>query len=756
MFVNDKPIETKKEDRLGRYSFSSNLAKSLMAWQGHESLVVALYGKWGSGKSSVINLAKEYIDQAKVEEKPTIIEFNPWFFSGDEKINEHFYIELAKELEVKNESESDIKLAHRLRSYSKLLGLIPDKGVLKELFEKVFFIIGLFGVASSGVLQFLGITNQNTQVVLFVLGLLFLILSILKATTEKLAEYFEEKSKINKKPALSLKNDIKETLGKRPKKILIIIDDIDRLTSEEIRILFKLIKINTDFPNIIYLLSFDREVIQEALDEQPGKRGKEYIEKIIQVNFDIPFTRQEKIAQMLFLELDRIIAPLPESAQKLFEKIYWGNVYHSGFKDLFRNIRDVKRFASSLEFNFSIMIKGKSIEVNPIDFIAIEAIRIFVPEFYEFMRTKNTLFTSNESGSGNSLSNPRKLELEKGLKLLDAKPETQAQLKELISRLFPQIGGILNQGHTSHGPSWMSIWNQKLRICSPQFFDVYFTLIPGGGELELSQFEVDQILGEVTNQAEFERIVREFLNNGKIRKFLNRLQDYTDNITVIPLEANINIVQALFNISDELPDERIGMLDLGADFEIPRIIYQLLKRTNDKNINFDILKQSIENSRGLIGPINILLLESEKEEKQPILVDGVKLPELYEVCVKKITEYVENKELIRNKNFLGILLRWKDWSLTEGWKDYIVKIAANDESLISFLKYFVTDRFIRSVEDYVSTNSKQFDFKTINIFLPVSEIKIRLENIKANSNDLYPNNKEIIDTFVEGVDKFIE
>ena len=239
MFVNDKPIETKKEDRLGRYSFSSNLAKSLMAWQGHESLVVALYGKWGSGKSSVINLAKEYIDQAKVEEKPTIIEFNPWFFSGDEKINEHFYIELAKELEVKNESESDIKLAHRLRSYSKLLGLIPDKGVLKELFEKVFFIIGLFGVASSGVLQFLGITNQNTQVVLFVLGLLFLILSILKATTEKLAEYFEEKSKINKKPALSLKNDIKETLGKRPKKILIIIDDIDRLTSEEIRILFK-------------------------------------------------------------------------------------------------------------------------------------------------------------------------------------------------------------------------------------------------------------------------------------------------------------------------------------------------------------------------------------------------------------------------------------------------------------------------------------------------------------------------------------
>lgn len=754
MFVNDKPIESRKEDRLGRYSFSSNLAKSLMAWQGHESLVVALYGKWGSGKSSVINLAKEYIDQAKVEEKPTIIEFNPWFFSGDEKINEHFYIELAKELEVKNESELDIKLAHRLRSYSKLLGLIPDKGVLKELFEKVFFIIGLFGVASSGILQFLGITNQNTKVVLFLLGLLFLILSILKATTEKLAEYFEEKGKISKKSALSLKNDIKEALGKRPKKILIIIDDIDRLTSEEIRILFKLIKINTDFPNIIYLLSFDREVIQEALNGQPGKKGKEYIEKIVQVNFNIPLTKQEKIAQILFFELDRILAPLPDSAQKLFDKTYWGNIYHSGFKDFFRNIRDVKRFASSLEFNFSIMIRDKSIEVNPIDFIAIEAIRIFAPEFYDFMRKKNTLFTSDSRTTG--IPNPRKVELEEGLELV-ANPEIKEQLIELLSRLFPQVDGIFNKGFGSHGAGWLSFWNQKLRICSPKFFDVYFTLIPGGDELELSQFEMDQVLEKVNNQEEFEIIIRSFISNGKIRKVLYRLQDYTSNTVTIPLDANLNIIQTLFNISDDLPINRAGMFDLGVEWEISRILYQLLNRTNDLKVNFEILLTAIENSKGLIGPISTILFEAENEEKDHFrLVDKDMLPELKALCLKKINESIKENSLINNNNFLGILYRWKEWSSESDWKEYIKKITITDEVLITFLKHFATEQISHTFGDYVSKKEMKFDYKGVNSFISIKEIKNRLDNIKLNNVELFNNNHDLIFLFLENADKFVE
>ena len=58
MFIPDRPIESENEDFLGRKHFSKQLASALTSWQDQGSLTVALYGKWGTGKSSVINLAR--------------------------------------------------------------------------------------------------------------------------------------------------------------------------------------------------------------------------------------------------------------------------------------------------------------------------------------------------------------------------------------------------------------------------------------------------------------------------------------------------------------------------------------------------------------------------------------------------------------------------------------------------------------------------------------------------------------------------
>jgi len=355
MFVNDRPIDDKKDDRLSRSDFSINLAKSIIEWKGVDSLVIALYGKWGSGKSSVINLARSEISKSTTVNKPTVIEFNPWLFSGEDKMNEHFFNEIAKELSIQNASEKDIELANRLRAYSKLFGLIPDKETFTKIVEKTLVILGFLGISSGQLLQWLSFDIGRGKIILFVIGAILLGISLVNGIIEKIADYFEKRGVSTQKTVLSFKREIKESLLKRDNKILILLDDIDRLTPEEVRLVFKLIKINTDFPNVIYLLSFDRDVVQKALEQQPGINGQDYIEKIVQVSFDIPLSKQEKIAKILFEELDRILAGLPKASEKLFDQTYWGNVYHSGLKNFFRNIRDVKRFASSLEFSFSLM-----------------------------------------------------------------------------------------------------------------------------------------------------------------------------------------------------------------------------------------------------------------------------------------------------------------------------------------------------------------------------------------------------------------
>lgn len=96
MFIYDKPIETEKDDFLGRKRFSQQLGKALLDWKEKEGLIIAIYGEWGLGKSSVINLASESIKKSDRENKPPIIEFNPWIFSEKDNLGEHFFMKSQK------------------------------------------------------------------------------------------------------------------------------------------------------------------------------------------------------------------------------------------------------------------------------------------------------------------------------------------------------------------------------------------------------------------------------------------------------------------------------------------------------------------------------------------------------------------------------------------------------------------------------------------------------------------------------------
>lgn len=58
---------------------------------------------------------------------------------------------------------------------------------------------------------------------------------------------------------------LEDALIQAEKKIIIVIDDIDRLANSQIRDVFQLVKQVADFPNVIYLLAMDREVVRRAL-----------------------------------------------------------------------------------------------------------------------------------------------------------------------------------------------------------------------------------------------------------------------------------------------------------------------------------------------------------------------------------------------------------------------------------------------------------------------------------------------------------
>lgn len=89
--LSDEAIDTFEDDLLNRKSFVENLSSSLLSWNDKKSLVIVLFGKWGSGKTSIIKLLEKQLTSEKEKksskdkkESPIIINFNPCGYSEKE------------------------------------------------------------------------------------------------------------------------------------------------------------------------------------------------------------------------------------------------------------------------------------------------------------------------------------------------------------------------------------------------------------------------------------------------------------------------------------------------------------------------------------------------------------------------------------------------------------------------------------------------------------------------------------------------
>jgi predicted KAP-like P-loop ATPase len=92
----DDPIDTPEDDLLGRERLAEVLAAEISSVDARRGAVVAITGPWGSGKTSLMNLAAARLN--KDAQVLGVVEFNPWLFSGAEQLTESLLAELATQL----------------------------------------------------------------------------------------------------------------------------------------------------------------------------------------------------------------------------------------------------------------------------------------------------------------------------------------------------------------------------------------------------------------------------------------------------------------------------------------------------------------------------------------------------------------------------------------------------------------------------------------------------------------------------------
>ncbi len=736
-FIPDRAIKSNSEDELNRNSFAGQLRKSLSTWEDQDSLVISLKGEWGEGKSSVINLLKEQFELEKKDDDPTIIEFNPWAYANQDSLTFHFFNDIGSELKIKNAVKRDDKLARKLKLYSQLININKETKVLKNIIPQVFLLLGVLGISLNKLLDWVSLSPKWIENIIFILGLLILLVQLSAELLNKIASYFELKTISRDISPQGIKKEIVNHLIERKKKLLIIIDDIDRLGQKEICEVFRLIRVNADFPNTIYLLAYDNRIIEVNLEEQKGISGKDFLKKIVQVDFNLPYTRNEKVQSFLFKELDKLIAKLPTSINEYFEdgNDYWSNTYHSGYKNFFNNIRDVKRYINSLLFNINLLHEEDVFEVNPIDFIALEVLRVFTPEFYDFMKFRRELFTDNsESKSGISTEQRRK-ELIKGFELVN--DSHRENVKKLVIHLFPQINTFVKEfGGTHYTNDFYLKLRKEMRICSKNHFGMYFTLNPQDASGELTQYDLVKFLKSLDSASEAKKMINEFISSKKFNPLIRRIQDYTDDANKIPKKSAICLIRVLNDVSDSIEDDRKGMFDIGMNMEIARVLFQILSRSDISNM-FEIVRKIIIDSEGIFGVLNLVAIDAQGHKESPedkkLLFSPNELNELRNLLVQKI-EQTNSKTLLDNKHFLFIINSLRRWSQQSNIDKFINKLKKDPKLFFDFVRHFISESRSSTSGSYGIKVHREIAFKNLTSFVKIEDVKELVDEVKKDKN----------------------
>ncbi|MFM8911706.1 MAG: P-loop NTPase fold protein, partial [Flammeovirgaceae bacterium] len=232
---NDKPISQFTDDKLNRKTFVKALAVEVENIKERDCRVVGLYGKWGSGKTSIIKLLDEELKTRYFFKSY----FNPWRYKSEDILLKELFLKILEGTQSDKKLESSIQeLGKHLDDYSQYIS-VPKA-------------------------SFWGIAFDFTNPA--------------KGLGKSIARLFKGNDSFDNK-----KSKINEVLTNLALPLIIFIDDVDRLDVTEIQSLFKLIKLTADFNNLVYVIAFDDEMVSKALAKNYGvgdvADGRGFLEK---------------------------------------------------------------------------------------------------------------------------------------------------------------------------------------------------------------------------------------------------------------------------------------------------------------------------------------------------------------------------------------------------------------------------------------------------------------------------------------------
>ena len=402
MYVNHDPLTDTAEDRLKRAKSAKRFARDILQSNYQRGLVVGIMGDWGDGKSTYLNFLRSWLESSETTNQ--VIEFNPWMFSGSNQLAELFLAELAQEL------SSTPKM-------KKIGNAIGGLGTLISIFDG------------------------------------FPAASLIGKVAAKAGKFLSKDASVSQQ-----RRKIESLLSEIDKPLVVLIDDIDRLSSGEIREIFKLVRLVANFPNVIYLLAFDRRVVASALKDDHIS-GDDYLEKIIQIPVQLPAIPQAELQKALLEDLSKL------PSYGAFDDEFWTDIYLEVVSLLVCNMRDVNKYVSAVSITQSFF-QGS---ISMVDIMALESIRLFLPELFDAIQSNKKEFADPFSmAKVHNLNNDSVIHEILGKLNLG---EKRVIAESFIKRVLPVGYSHIGPSHTYHDPL---TWLRKRRVAHISLLQYYF------------------------------------------------------------------------------------------------------------------------------------------------------------------------------------------------------------------------------------------------------------------------------------------
>ncbi len=274
----------------------------------------------------------QFIKKDLEKHKILFLDFKPWFSKDDKSIVHDFFDKLAKNIQ-------DIQLKSKLNSYAYLL-------------------------------------RDNSKWQNFVEFLKYFVLP-----SSSLQDLFD---------------DIKYSLIHNNKKVVVFIDDTDRLEGSEIFEVLRLIRNVANFPNLFFVVAYDKAYVSSVLNSQKIFNSDYYLQKIFQVEISLPAINKNTLVSILLKELIEIVEV--KFHDSLRNELVLDPKIDSETNYIFEwieNKRDINQLVNSFKINY-LTLKD---DVRVIDFLRLEILRINYPDIYYSLGSFRNRFVNNEAPS---------------------------------------------------------------------------------------------------------------------------------------------------------------------------------------------------------------------------------------------------------------------------------------------------------------------------------------------------------------------